>query len=67
MVEKVVCSQCNKKIPEDTAWKIQLGTQYRPFCSKECALTLIENHIAEQSDIIKYLIEKLSEIRKYKG
>jgi len=64
---KVVCCNCNKNIKEENAWKIQLGTQYRTFCSKECAMTLIENHITEQCDIIKYLMEKLIEIRQYNG
>lgn len=64
-MSKVECANCNKKIPIESAWNIQLGTEYRPFCSKDCAMELIENHISEQSQIINYLIQKLSEIRKY--
>lgn len=64
--DSVECISCKQVISQDSAWNIKLGTEHKPFCSRECAMDMIEKHIIDQMELTKYLFGKLNEVRKWK-
>jgi hypothetical protein len=65
-MSEIECVNCGKELTEESVWRIKLGTKHRDFCSKDCAMELIEKDIVKQTKIIKYLVDKLGYLRKWK-